>query len=45
LYKERGFIGAVQEFARGVMLWSNQRTIYVLYSDGTWERFVDSYPE
>lgn len=38
---ERGYIGAVQEFARGIMLWSDQGNIYALYSDGTWTRFAN----
>jgi hypothetical protein len=37
--EERGFTGSVQQFERGMMFWSNVRGIYVLYNDGSWERY------
>ena len=37
--EERGFYASVQPFDRGTMLWSNARGIFVLYSDGRWERY------
>lgn len=40
---ERGFDGAVQVFERGAMLWSDGRFIFVLFSDGTWLRFEDTF--
>lgn len=36
---ERGFTAAVEQFEGGLMLWSNVKGIYVLYKDGTWQRF------
>ncbi len=42
---ERAFSGAVQPFARGTMIWSDKRTIYVLYVDGRWERHDDRFVE
>ena len=36
---ERGFSAAVQSFEHGLMIWSNAKGIYVLYHDGTWQRF------
>ena len=40
---ERGFDGTVQPFDRGTMLWSDGRFILVLFSDGTWLRFEDTF--
>jgi len=37
--EERGFHGSVQAFDGGLMLWSNAQGIFVLYSDGTWQRY------
>ena len=37
--EERGFHGSVQAYEHGMMLWSNLRGIYVLYDDGTWQRY------
>jgi serine/threonine-protein kinase len=37
--EERGFGATVQAFTGGLMLWSNVRGVYVLYNDGTWQRF------
>jgi hypothetical protein len=37
--EERGFYASVQQFSGGLMFWSNVRGIYVLYSDGRWERY------
>lgn len=35
------FTGNAQSFEGGTMLWSQGRWIYVLYSDGTYERYAD----
>jgi predicted Ser/Thr protein kinase len=40
---EEGYTGAVMGFERGLMLWSKDRVIYVLFGDGTWQEFVDTY--
>ncbi|HLH73908.1 MAG TPA: hypothetical protein VKX96_11550 [Chloroflexota bacterium] len=40
---EQGLDGAVQEFANGRMLWTADKTIYVLYLSETSEKFVDTY--
>jgi len=37
--EERGFQGSAQSFNGGTMLFSNTRGIFVLYSDGRWERY------
>jgi hypothetical protein len=37
--EERGFTASIQPYAGGLMFWSNLRGTYVLYSDGTWQRF------
>jgi len=37
--EERGFQGSAQSFNGGTMLFSNTMGIYVLYSDGRWERY------
>lgn len=39
--QERGFNGVVEPFANGTMLWTDQRVVFVLFSDGTWLRFAD----
>lgn len=36
---ELGFQGSIQAFNGGQMLWSPTRGIFVLYSDGHWERY------
>jgi hypothetical protein len=36
---ERGFSAAVQSFEHGLMIWSNAKGVYVLYHNGTWQRF------
>ncbi len=36
---ERGFNASIQLFEHGLMIWSSVKGIYVLYSDGTWQRF------
>lgn len=41
--RERGFDGTVQAFEKGTMLWSDGRFIFVLFSDGTWLRFEDTF--
>ena len=38
---ERGYNASIQGFQRGLMFWSDSRNVYVLYSDGTWQK----YPE
>jgi len=40
---EEGYTGAAMEFERGLMLWSKDRIIYVLFGDGTWREFADTY--
>ncbi len=37
--EERGFTGSVQAFSGGLMFWSNLRGTYVLYNDGTWQKY------
>ncbi|MBC7316667.1 MAG: hypothetical protein H5T70_09645, partial [Chloroflexi bacterium] len=37
--EEYGFFGSMQTFTGGRMLWSPARGIYVLYNDGTWQRY------
>ncbi len=43
LKNEHGCIGAVQDFANGLMFWTDQPMVYVLYADGTWEGHADSF--
>ena len=40
---EQPILGVVQGFSGGEMLWTGDRVIYVLYPDGTWRGFADSY--
>ena len=40
---EEGYTGAAMRFERGLMLWSKDRIIYVLFGDGTWREFADTY--
>ena len=42
---EQPLPGAVQEFAGGRMLWTGDRIVYVLYPDGAWQAFVDTFVE
>ncbi|NLE76349.1 MAG: hypothetical protein GX605_06305 [Chloroflexi bacterium] len=42
---ERGFWGVAQPFVRGLMLWNDNRTIFVLYNNGTWGTYQDLYGE
>jgi hypothetical protein len=37
--EERGYEGSVQDFQHGLMITSRASEIYILYNDGTWERF------
>ena len=37
--QERGFSAAVEPFERGTMIWSDKLGTFVLYQDGTWQRF------
>ncbi len=45
LEPERIFTGAVQAFTRGTMIWSDERIIYVLYTNGRWEQHHDEFTE
>ncbi|GEM_PF-1800064 len=46
LEKGRSVFMASQPFQRGRMLWrSDTRTIYVLFQDGTWQAFADTWQE
>jgi hypothetical protein len=38
---EQTFTGVAQPFENGTMLWSQGRWIFVLYTDGTFERYAD----
>ncbi|MGI5837504.1 MAG: zf-HC2 domain-containing protein [Chloroflexota bacterium] len=40
---EQPIPGAVQQFTGGTMLWTGDRVIYVLYPDGSWRGFADTY--
>lgn len=40
---EQPLPGTVQQFTGGLMLWTGDRVIYVLYPDGSWRGFADSY--
>jgi hypothetical protein len=40
---EQQLVGAVQPFARGQMLWTADKQIYVLLDGGSWRSFADSY--
>ncbi|HVC33684.1 MAG TPA: zf-HC2 domain-containing protein [Chloroflexota bacterium] len=40
---EQGVSGAYQDFAAGRMVWTSDKTIYALYSDGTWKSFPDTF--
>jgi hypothetical protein len=46
---EQAMVSAVQRFERGSMIWVNRPTwegtqwVYVLFSDGTYQRFVDTF--
>lgn len=40
---EQAVDGAYQSFAAGQMVWTSQRTIYVLYADGTWHSYPDTF--
>lgn len=41
--QEMALAGTVQPFAGGRMIWTADRSIYVIYRAGTWQGFVDSY--
>lgn len=45
LAPEQAMGGAAQRFQKGLLLWTADRFIYVLYADDSWERYVDSYQE
>ena len=36
-------VGAVEEFAHARMIWTSDRLIYVLYTDGTWQSYPDTF--
>ena len=36
---EHASAGGVQQFARGMMLLTDQSSVYVLFQDGTWQKF------
>jgi len=38
--EERGFNGSWQAYQGGLMLWSDDLGIFVLYNDGTWSRYL-----
>jgi hypothetical protein len=38
-----GNTGAQERFAHGTMVWTPTKTIYVLYSDNTWQSFPDNF--
>jgi len=40
---EEGYTSAVMKFERGLMLWSKDHIIYVLFDDGTWWEFAGTY--
>lgn len=40
---EQGVSGAFEDFAAGRMVWTSDRTIYALFSDGTWRSFADLF--
>ena len=42
---ERGFSGVIQPFERGLMLKGDNRRVYALYSNGTWQSLSDEYRE
>ncbi len=35
--------GAYEDFAAGRMVWTSDKTIYALFSDGTWRSFPDTF--
>ena len=37
--QERGLTAAKQQFERGMMIWSPTKGVFVVYQDGTWQRF------
>ena len=40
---EQGYTGAAMRFERGIMLWTDERLIYVLADDGTWKVAQDTF--
>ncbi|HEX9017250.1 MAG TPA: hypothetical protein VF960_14765, partial [Chloroflexota bacterium] len=42
---EQQLTGSVQEFANGRMIWTADKLIYALVTGGSWQSFVDSYPD
>lgn len=34
---------AVEDFEHGTLVWTADRTIYVLYADNTWEKYADTF--
>ncbi|TAK29723.1 MAG: hypothetical protein EPO21_20775 [Chloroflexota bacterium] len=43
--EEHSLSGATQEFANGWMIWTSERVIYVLYSNGNWQSFPDTFTD
>ena len=44
VYEPRGSGGAIQEFERGLVIWSPHGLLYVLGEDGRWKSFADATP-
>ncbi len=42
VYEPRGSGGAVQEFERGIVVWSPHGLLYVLSNNGTWKTYPDA---
>ena len=42
---ERGYAGQVQDFEKGVMLWSDRKGTFVLDGAGTWQNYPDTLRE
>ncbi len=40
---EQPLAGAVEDFDRGLLLWTADRVIAVLYRDGSWESYADTF--
>ncbi|MGH2461417.1 MAG: zf-HC2 domain-containing protein, partial [Chloroflexota bacterium] len=40
---EQASAGAIEDFDHGTLVWTTDRIIYTLYSDGTWEKYPDTF--
>jgi len=40
---EHGIGAVVEEFEHGLLVWTADRLIYALYSDGSWEQYADTF--